>query len=168
MRVTAALKMNAKGCQFKISVPPCGKSPPLHQRRMTDVDKISTSVLKFDVQLLFFLSFKLSLVYFISILFIFKEKGGSISCSESFEILLATEWKREARRHERHPTSCSRSRSACCHFSRGKRAQMARVEIARRCRPAHPPPEINSIWCPEDGWIPPQRRGVYEFSGVFG
>jgi len=28
-------------------------------------------------------------------------------------------------------------------------------------------PEINSIWCPEDGWIPPQRHGVYEFREVF-
>lgn len=24
---------------------------------------------------------------------------------------------------------------------------------------------VNSIWCPEDGWIPPQRHGLYEFRG---
>lgn len=24
-------------------------------------------------------------------------------------------------------------------------------------------PEINSIWCPGDGWIPPRRHGVYGF-----
>lgn len=28
-------------------------------------------------------------------------------------------------------------------------------------------PEINLIWCPEDGWIPPQRHAVYEFREGF-
>lgn len=27
--------------------------------------------------------------------------------------------------------------------------------------------EINLIWCPEDGWIPPQRHAVYEFREGF-
>ena len=44
---------------------------------------------------------------------------------------------------------------------------MAPIEEGR----CHPPPspsshEINSIWCPEDGWISPQRHGVYEFREI--
>lgn len=52
-----------------------------------------------------------------------------------------------------------------------------KVESARRWPPLKdrgPPPspspsstEINSIWCPEDGWNSPQRHGVYEFREIF-
>lgn len=81
-----------------------------------------------------------------------------------------TQLNGSARRPRRHaPRVTTTINSTCCHFffffltfiQSRKRAQMAPIERPRSTPSSSP--EINSIWCPEDGWNSPQRHGVYEF-----